>query len=72
MTVKDERSTIESRHDVGVGALMWSSNYPNSTSSWPTSRLAIEQQFREVPKDERRRMLGENCAELYGVVAVAS
>ena len=72
VTVKDERSTIESRHDVGVGALMWSSNYPNSTSSWPTSRLAIEQQFREVPKDERRRMLGENCAELYGVVAVAS
>ena len=29
-TVRNERNTVESRADVGVKALMWSSSYPNS------------------------------------------
>ncbi len=71
-TVKGERSTIENRHDVGVGALMWASHFPNSTTSWPTSPLVIEGQFHDVPEDERRFMLGENCAGLYRVMPVTS
>ena len=66
-TVRNERNTVESRADVGVKALMWSSSYPNSTSSWPSSRLTIEDEFGCIPDDERRRILGENCAELYGL-----
>ena len=65
-TVKGEPRTMEARGDIGVERLMWSSNYPNSTSSWPTSRTVIEELFRGVPDAERKRMIGENCAELYG------
>lgn len=65
VTLKDEHTSIESRHDIGINSLMWSSNYPNSTSTWPNSHLTIERLFRDVPKHERARILGTNCAELY-------
>ena len=71
-TIRNERHTVESRADVGVKALMWSSSYPNSTSSWPSSRMTIEDEFAGVPDDERRRILGENCAELYGLPVPAA
>jgi len=71
-TLKGERSAVEARHDVGVGALMWHSNYPKSGSSWPQSRQAIQDLFRDVPDEERRRMAGENCADFYGVTPVES
>ena len=68
-TIRNERHAVDARADVGVKALMWSSSYPNSTSSWPTSRLTIEDEFGGIPDDERRRILGENCAALYGIPA---
>ena len=66
-TIRNERHTVDARADVGVKALMWSSSYPNSTSSWPSSRLTIEDEFGGIPDDERRQILGENCAALYGI-----
>lgn len=71
-TIKVERSAIEVRQDLGVGALMWASNYPKSTSSWPASPLAVRDLLSGVQDDERRRIIGENCQELYGVASAAS
>ncbi len=71
-TIRNERHTVESRADVGVKALMWSSSYPNSTSSWPTSRLTIGDEFGGIPDDEQRRILSENYAELYGLPVPAA
>lgn len=58
---------MDLRHRMNVGHLMWSSDYPHSGSDWPNSRVSIERVFRDVPKDQVRRMLHENCKTLYGL-----
>ena len=52
---------------MNVDHLMWSSDYPHSGSDWPHSRLTIERVFRDVPKDQVKKMLHGNCRELYGL-----
>ena len=68
-TVINERSAIEQRSDIGVGTLMWASAYPRSTSTWPRSMIAIKDLLVGVPEEERRRILGGNFLEVYGVAA---
>jgi predicted TIM-barrel fold metal-dependent hydrolase len=46
---------------------MWSSDYPHSDSTWPHSQQHIADHFKEVPEDEKRKILGGNAARLYGV-----
>jgi predicted TIM-barrel fold metal-dependent hydrolase len=58
---------MDLRHRMNVDHLMWSSDYPHSGSDWPNSRLTIERVFRDVPRDQVRRMLHANCKELYGL-----
>ena len=76
VTVEGDRFAIEARADIGVNALLWATGYPGAASNsvWPSSKVTIEAQFLGVPDGERRRILGKNCADLYGVtpkVAVA-
>lgn len=66
-TFKDERFVVVARKDFGDQYLLWSSNYPNSTSSWPNSGRAIAEQLEGVPENERREILGETFAMWYGV-----
>ena len=60
-----DRSAIESRRYVGVDNIMWETNYPLSTSTWPNSRDYIDKSFQGVPQDERAKMLWGNAADLY-------
>lgn len=55
------------RHDVGVGNLMWGSDYPHTEGTWPYTRAAIRHTFRGVPEDEARLILGETAGVLFGV-----
>jgi hypothetical protein len=52
-------------HRMNVGHLMWSTDYPHSGSDFPNSRVTLERVFRGVPSDLVRRMLRDNCVELY-------
>lgn len=52
-------------HRMNVGHLMWSTDYPHSGSDFPNSRVTLERVFRGVPSDMVRRMLRDNCVELY-------
>ena len=56
---------MDLRHRMNLSHLMWSSDYPHSGSDWPNSRVTIERVFRDVPRDEVKRMLHTNCRELY-------
>ncbi len=53
------------RHIIGIKNIMWSSDYPHSDTSWPNSQQHIAKQFAGVPKDELRRIVCDNAAELY-------
>jgi len=56
---------IELRHRLNVGHLLWSTDYPHTGTDWPNSRVTIERVFRGVAREQVRRMLHDNCRELY-------
>jgi predicted TIM-barrel fold metal-dependent hydrolase len=61
------RAGIETRRFIGVENIMWSTNFPRATSSWPSTRMFTEQAFGGVPAHERDQMLWRNAAALYGL-----
>jgi predicted TIM-barrel fold metal-dependent hydrolase len=52
---------------LGEDRVMWASDYPHADSTWPESRQAIAENFRDVPVGARRRILCENARALYGL-----
>ena len=61
------RAGIRTRDIIGTDNIMWSTNFPSATSSWPTTRDFVARAFEGVPDDERDRMLWKNAAQLYGI-----
>lgn len=59
---------IKNRHELGIGNLMWSTDYPHHGCDWPESRRVVDDMFRGVPGDERLRICARNAAELYKLV----
>ena len=53
------------RHDVGIGNLMWGSDYPHSEGTWPDTMVSLRHTFAPIPEDEARRILGENAIPVY-------
>ncbi|MDX1485639.1 MAG: amidohydrolase family protein [Alphaproteobacteria bacterium] len=47
--------------------IMWSSNLPLATSTWPGTQSAIDRCLEGVSESERKRILWDNAAALYGV-----
>jgi predicted TIM-barrel fold metal-dependent hydrolase len=47
--------------------VMWGSDYPHRDGTWPFSRKAIEEQFRDVPESIARGMLWDNARRLYRI-----
>jgi predicted TIM-barrel fold metal-dependent hydrolase len=51
---------------VGADSCMWASDYPHTDSTFPNSRHAIEETLGSLPADDVRKIVGANCARLYG------
>jgi predicted TIM-barrel fold metal-dependent hydrolase len=47
--------------------VMWGSDYPHRDGTWPFSRKAIEEQFRDLPEAVARKMLWENVRRVYRI-----
>ena len=60
-----EDAAIRLRHEVGMGNMMWSTDYPHSDSTWPHSWKYIEDAFVGVPDDEKFQLLASNAISLY-------
>jgi predicted TIM-barrel fold metal-dependent hydrolase len=65
-TFIDDSFGVASRHWIGVDNVMWSSDYPHTASTWPHSRDIIERDFKDVSEVEKRKIVRENVAQLYG------
>ncbi len=50
---------------LGGDHVLWSTNLPLGTSTWPQTRETIERCFRGVPNDVRQQVLWKNAAALY-------
>lgn len=60
------KSWVPSRHLVGVDHIMWASDYPHGDSTWPNSQRIIADIFQGMPEVEKRKVIEENCAKIYG------
>jgi predicted TIM-barrel fold metal-dependent hydrolase len=60
------RREAERRYGVGVGCMMWGSDYPHPEGTWPYTRERMVETFRGMPDGEVVAMLGGTAAELYG------
>lgn len=56
---------VRNRDLLNAAHVMWSTDYPHSSTDWPNSRVTIERNFRGLPKDEVRRFLFDNCKNFY-------
>jgi predicted TIM-barrel fold metal-dependent hydrolase len=68
-TFMDDRPGILAREVTGTETLMWSSDYPHDDSTWPESRRVIDRILKDVSPADRRRIIHDNTAELYGISA---
>jgi uncharacterized protein len=66
-TFQKDPVAVETRHRVGLGQLMWASDYPHSDSTWPHSRKVIERDFGGVPAGEVDALVRANAARLYAI-----
>ena len=65
MTGWYDRAGLQVRSYLGVENILWQSNFPRATSSWPNTRQYIERSFATIPEDERNQILTTNPTTLY-------
>lgn len=58
---------MKTRSHIGLNSILWSTNFPQGTSTWPESRKSIARCFDGVPDNERRQVLVDNTAKLYKI-----
>jgi predicted TIM-barrel fold metal-dependent hydrolase len=60
-----DRISMQIRHHIGIENILWCTNFPQATSTWPRSREVIEAWAGDVPAEEREQILWSNAAKLY-------
>jgi predicted TIM-barrel fold metal-dependent hydrolase len=63
---QEDRVGLRLRDEIGVGTLVWGSDYPHTESTFPRSRQILAELFVGVPADEVMQIVSRNAAELYG------
>jgi predicted TIM-barrel fold metal-dependent hydrolase len=61
----EDRSTIDTRHRIGVDHIMVEVDYPHGDTTWPDTQAVIENTWGHIPAPELRKMCCENAAALY-------
>jgi hypothetical protein len=64
-----DRTGLKTREHIGVANMLWSTNFPQATSTWPESQHAIARCFEGIPDNEKRQVLVGNPAKLYKIDA---
>jgi predicted TIM-barrel fold metal-dependent hydrolase len=54
-------------HHVGADHILWASNLPLANTTWPDCQDFIVRSFGGVSETDRRRILWNNAARLYGL-----
>jgi predicted TIM-barrel fold metal-dependent hydrolase len=62
-----DRASLRVRDYIGTENILWSSQFPLATSTWPRTRAALEQSFDGLPDVDRNKILWENAAKLYKI-----
>jgi len=62
-----ENIGLRLRHLIGVENILWASEFPLETSTYPKSVEMVEKNFADVPAGERDKIVSGNTARLYGL-----
>jgi predicted TIM-barrel fold metal-dependent hydrolase len=62
-----ESAGIQQRHAIGIENIMWESDYPHSTSTYPESWQFINRTLAGVPEEEKKQLLYGNAMRVYGL-----
>ena len=54
--------------DLGTETVMWASDFPHDTSTYPDSQEFIDLQFGNLPAEVRRKVTCENAGKFYGLM----
>lgn len=66
LTFVDEPNALRlARETLGVDNVMWSSDYPHPVSSWPNSRVLVDEMFVDASPDERNRIVNGNATRVW-------
>ena len=58
---------LETRDEIGIDNIMWESDFPHPTCTWPNSHYYIERAMGDWPEEERRKVLVENAAKVFNL-----
>jgi len=65
-TFQDDPMGIETRKWFGADRIMWGNDYPHHEGTWPHSDEAINRTMGDLTHEERKMILGETAAKVYG------
>jgi uncharacterized protein len=65
VTTWKEKAGLRNRNYIGPDRILWESEFPRSSSTYPETTRMIENNFAEVPGPERELILWRNAARLY-------
>jgi predicted TIM-barrel fold metal-dependent hydrolase len=65
VTTWKEKVGLRNRKYVGSDRILWQSEFPRASSTYPESAPMIANNFEQVPKAEREQILWRNAARLY-------
>ncbi len=57
---------LQGIEEVGVDRVLWGNDYPHYEGTFPHNLESLRLTFADIPEEQRRRLFGENAAELYG------
>jgi predicted TIM-barrel fold metal-dependent hydrolase len=62
-----DKASLRVRRYVGTENILWSSQFPQATSTWPKTKDALIRSFEGVDEDDKQKILWENAAKLYKI-----
>ena len=62
-----DQASLRVRNYIGVENILWSSQFPLATSTWPNTKEALAKSFAGVDENDRQKILWENPAKLYKI-----
>jgi len=71
VTFQDDWVAFKTADLLNWHRLMWANDFPHSDSTWPWSQEMLAEHAGELSDDQRRAILSENAASLYGIDAEA-
>ncbi|MGZ8452941.1 MAG: amidohydrolase family protein [Candidatus Binatia bacterium] len=62
-----DRASLRVRDYIGTDNILWSSQFPQATSTWPNTQAALAKSFAGVADADKRKILWHNAAQLYKI-----